>query len=80
MALRKQCNVYCHHVNERRRFPPADKASVLPRQSLGEDPAEQLEGVPGLRAGERDSGARGGSVRALPDRLRALRGVLDQGM
>lgn len=64
--------------NERRRRS-ADQASVLPRQGLGEDAAEQLEGVPGLRAGERDAGACGGSVRALSDRLRSLRGVLDQG-
>lgn len=57
----------------------ADQAAVLPRQSLGEDPAEQLAGVPWLWNRKRDTGACGGSLWTMPHRLRSLWGVLDQG-
>lgn len=42
-------------------------------------PAEELEGVPGVGEAARLAEARAGAARALPYRMRALRGVLDAG-
>lgn len=55
------------------------KETILPCQSLREDPAEQLEGVPGLWNWKWDPWARGCSFWTMPHRLCSLRRVLDQG-
>lgn len=67
------------HWNNIYSCPFLDKETILPRESLREDAAEQLEGVPGIWNRKRDPGTRGRSFWAMPHRLRALRGVLDQG-
>lgn len=59
--------------------PVADQEAILPRESPGEDAAEQLEGVSGLWDWAGAGGARAGPLWKMPDRLRTLWGVLAQG-
>lgn len=58
----------------------ADQAAVLPREAAGALPAEELEGVPWVGEAARLAEAGASAARALPHRLRAVRGILDAGM